>query len=222
MAFRMSEFGVPRCVPLGQSALVFEGEFETTFDMQRRLWVMQRVASSFAGVIESVVGLNNLTLIYDRGRSTFERLRASMLESWENLDEAALAPGAVIEIPVRYGERFGPDLAAVARACSMREEAVIEAHLKGEYVVWFVGFAPGFAYLGTLDLALQRARRDRPRERVPAGSVAIAEAFTAVYPSDSPGGWHVIGHTDMRLFDAQRAGEASLQLGDRVRFQRVE
>ncbi|HLB54334.1 MAG TPA: 5-oxoprolinase subunit PxpB, partial [Gemmatimonadales bacterium] len=122
-------------------------------------------------------------------------------------------------IPVRYD---GPDLEEVSARTSLTREEVIRRHTAPEYLVYLLGFAPGFGYLGDLDPALILPRRSAPRTRVPAGSVAIAGAQTAVYPLETPGGWHLIGRTTLSLFDPRRDPPALLAPGDRVRFEALE
>ena len=122
-----------------------------------------------------------------------------------------------IEIPVRYD---GEDLAFVAEACSLSEEEVIQHHLGATYVAAFCGFAPGFAYLSGLDSSLQLPRRDTPRTRVPAGAVAIAATYSAIYPQESPGGWHLIGSTSTELWDVARQPPALIEPDRQVRFVR--
>jgi KipI family sensor histidine kinase inhibitor len=122
----------------------------------------------------------------------------------------------VLSIPTRYD---GPDLELVAERTGLTPEEVIRRHAGREYTVYLLGFAPGFAYLGELDPALRLPRRESPRLRVPAGSVAIAGAQTAVYPLSTPGGWHLLGSTDLVLFYRSRTPPALLRPGDRVRFE---
>lgn len=135
---------------------------------------------------------------------------------------AAAAPGRTpattheVVLPVRYD---GPDLSAVADACGLSSAEVIELHTRAEYRVSFLGFAPGFGYLTGLPQRLHLPRRDVPRTHVPAGSVAIAFEYSAVYPRVSPGGWHLIGHTDQRLFDPDAQPPSLLRPGTRVRFE---
>ena len=126
--------------------------------------------------------------------------------------------GRLVEVPVRYGGADGPDLDEVARLHDLRAEDVVEIHAGAEYDAFFLGFAPGFAYLGPLPASIVTPRLDVPRPRVPAGSVAIAGAQTAVYPTETPGGWRLIGRTDARLWDASRQEPALIRPGDRVRF----
>ena len=127
------------------------------------------------------------------------------------------AAGRLIEIPVRYD---GPDLVDVARLSSLTVPELVALHADREYVAYFLGFMPGFAYLGELDARINAARLPEPRLRVPAGAVGVAGRQTAVYPFASPGGWRLIGSTDAILFDARRDPPALLREGDRVRFVR--
>jgi len=132
----------------------------------------------------------------------------------------AFAPRTV-EIPVCYGGEFGPDLEEVAAHCGISPQSVISRHSGGEYLVYFLGFSPGFPYLGGLDPALAVPRLATPRAKVAEGSVAIGGAQTGVYPIASPGGWRIIGRTPQRLFDAGRPPYALLAMGDLVRFRPI-
>jgi KipI family sensor histidine kinase inhibitor len=122
-------------------------------------------------------------------------------------------------IPVRYGGEHGPDLADVAERLGLAADRVVELHASVCYTVYILGFMPGFAYLGDLPEALALPRRDTPRPRVPAGSVAIAGRRTAVYSAATPGGWHLIGRTETHLWDVDRDPPALLRPGDLVRFE---
>lgn len=136
----------------------------------------------------------------------------------EPADGAADSIGRLVEIPTRYGAADGEDLDGVATQLGLSPATVVDLHAATEYEVYMLGFAPGFAYLGTLPEAIAVPRRPAPRPRVPAGSVAIAERQTAVYPSVTPGGWNLIGRTDLTLWDVERDPPALLAPGDRVRF----
>lgn len=133
-------------------------------------------------------------------------------------DHAATGRTAAVVLPVRYD---GADLAEVARVTGLTEDEVVRRHAEGEYTVAFGGFMPGFAYLTGLDPALHVPRRATPRERVPAGAVAIAGEFAAVYPAATPGGWMLLGTCDVPLFDVDRDPPALLRPGTRVRFASV-
>lgn len=132
-----------------------------------------------------------------------------------------VAAGRLREVPVVYGGGWGPDLEEVAAQVGLSPAEVVRRHSSAELVVYMLGFAPGFPYLGDLPAALALPRRPTPRERVPAGSVAIAGRQTGIYPRASPGGWHLIGRTPLVLFDARRDPPAYLAPGDRVRFRPV-
>lgn len=131
---------------------------------------------------------------------------------------AGSSAGRLVEIPVRYGGDDGPDIDAVAEFAGLKASDVVELHAAAEYRVWFLGFAPGFGYLGPLANELVVPRLPTPRERVPAGSVGIAGPQTAVYPLAMPGGWRLIGRTDTPMWDVRRDPPALLAPGDRVRF----
>ena len=134
------------------------------------------------------------------------------------MTDAGRVDGRLVEVPVRYGGADGPDLEDVARLHGLRPSDVVELHASVEYEAFFLGFAPGFAYLGPLPASLVTPRLDVPRPRVPAGSVAIAGAQSAIYPTDTPGGWRLIGRTDLRPWDVTRDPPALILPGDRVRF----
>ncbi|WP_435606065.1 5-oxoprolinase subunit PxpB [Pseudomonas knackmussii] len=170
-----------------------------------------------ASLTDLVPGWTTLLLHYDLRRTDhleLSRLLQPLLADWQAhpVHEDA---GRLHEIPIWYA---GEDLAEVARLCGLSAAQVIELHSGRDYRVGAIGFAPGFAYLGELDERLALARRATPRTRVPAGSLAIAERQTAIYPQASPGGWHLLGLTPVRLFDPQREPPCPFALGDRVRF----
>lgn len=148
-------------------------------------------------------------------------LEAALIELVSNLDLGAANPptGALVTLQVLYD---GADLATLAKALNLSTVALIQRHTEPTYEVGFCGFAPGFAYLTGLDPVLQLPRKASPRPQVPAGSVAIADAYTAVYPQASPGGWHLLGRTSANLFDLGRADPALLQPGTQVRFVPVQ
>lgn len=128
---------------------------------------------------------------------------------------AAARRGRLVEIPVRYD---GPDLEETADRSGMSAADLVAAHAGREYRAYFLGFMPGYAYLGTLDPRIRAPRLASPRQRVPAGSVAVIDGQTAVYPLDSPGGWRLIGRTDVRVFDPAADPPVLIAAGDRVRF----
>lgn len=163
------------------------------------------------GVREAVPGYATVTAFYD---ADYASIRAA-IEPIVRAGTEDTPAGAEHVIPVRYD---GPDLDDVAKRTGLTSSEVIERHAGRVYSVYLIGFVPGWAYLGDLDPALELPRRDQPRTRVPAGSVAIAGRQTGVYPLDTPGGWHLIGHTSTVMFDPMADPPATLAAGDRVRF----
>ena len=138
-----------------------------------------------------------------------------------NLEVSEVEAARVVEIPVCYGGGHGPDLDEVADHHGLAPADVVDIHVRGEYRVYMIGFAPGFAYLGGLAARIATPRRAEPRSLVPAGSVGIGGSQTGIYPLASPGGWRLIGRTPLRMFDATRLPPALLGVGDRVRFRGI-
>jgi inhibitor of KinA len=149
--------------------------------------------------------------------AAIDRLR-DLLETAPAVDDAEAGAAPVIELPTAYGGPDGVDLPEVAERHGLRERDVAELHASIAYTVYFLGFAPGFAYLGPVPAAIATPRRETPRTRVPAGSVGIAGTQTGVYPFAMPGGWQLIGRTEARLWDPGRPDPALLAPGARVRF----
>lgn len=166
------------------------------------------------GVLELVPAARTLLVRFDPRRTDAARVTQLVLDL--PLDRVSVArQGKRVDVPVRYD---GEDLADVARACDMSVDDVVARHQANAYVAAFSGFAPGFAYLTGLDAALHVPRRSTPRTQVPAGAVAIAGEYTAIYPHASPGGWQLIGHTDVAVWDVRRERPHLLPPGTEVRF----
>lgn len=199
----------------GEEALLLEIEGEPGIVGQAQLEAVARAIRSESEVREAVVGLGNLAILVAGGERRQVARRLLALLDDEN---RAASPVRTHEISVRYD---GEDLRELALLHGLSVEEAIARHLAPLYSVAFLGFAPGFAYLLGLDPQLSTPRRMRPRTRVPAGSVAIGDSFTAVYPVASPGGWHLLGRTESVLFDPMRSPATLLASGDRVRFVRI-
>jgi KipI family sensor histidine kinase inhibitor len=207
----------PRIFQFGDAALVCEAPAPATLDCQRRVWAAAEAARGWPHVLEVVPGMNNLTIVFDPLEADGAALASLLQAAWDSGATAAVG-GREVEIPVHYGGEFGPDLAVVASHTGLSAKEVVERHVAGEYIVFFLGFQPGFAYMGGLAQTLHTPRRASPRVEVPAGSVGIGGEQTGVYPAASPGGWQLIGRTSVPLFDPARLPPTLLQPGDRVRF----
>ena len=170
------------------------------------------------GLLDAIPGARTLFVVFDPGRrgSVLAHLRRLARERDEALPESRR-----FRIPVAYGGESGPDLSSLARELGLSPEEVARRHAAAEYTVAFLGFSPGFAYLAGLPPELAAPRRTSPRPRVPAGSVAIGGAYTAIYPDETPGGWTLIGRSPVRLFDPAARPPALLRSGDRVSFQPI-
>ena len=181
------------------------------------------------GLRECVPAFTTLTVYYDpwllseNGRyqpyARAEELLRQLLPAAEaEAGEAAAAPLVVVEIPVCYGGDFGPDLAFVAQHTGLRPAEVIARHAAPDYLVYMLGFAPGFPYLGGLDAGLATPRRAQPRPLVPAGAVGIAGPQTGIYSLPTPGGWQLIGRTPLQLFNPAWTAPSRLRAGQHLRF----
>lgn len=193
---------MPEWVPLGDRAIRFPRPAVPARALVREV-------RTWPGVVDVVVAHEDVAAYFAGAPHVDDAWIAKLAE----LRELTESPTEHV-IAARYD---GEDLDAVAAATKLSRDDVIAIHSGATYTVETIGFAPGFAYLAGLDPRLQLPRRATPRPRVPARSLAIAAQYTAVYPFDSPGGWHLIGSVDAVMFDL---GGARLQLGDRVRFER--
>jgi len=199
---------------LGEAALCCTLPAPLSLEQQQRVWQLASSLADRAGVQELIPGMNNLTLVFDPLRTEPTELEAAVQALWAKPLRRQQA-GRLVEIPVTYD---GPDLGDVASHCGLSADEVVRRHTQGQYVVYFIGFQPGFAYLGGLDEALHTPRRAEPRVAVPAGSVGIGGAQTGIYPLATPGGWQLIGRTSLALFDPHATPPTLLAPGDLVRF----
>nr|WP_269468450.1 5-oxoprolinase subunit PxpB [Leclercia tamurae] len=202
---------------LGETAVVLELEPPVTLATQKRIWRLTQRLGEIPEVVEAIPGMNNITVVL-RNPHSVALDAIERLQRWWEESEALEPESRFIEIPVVYGTAAGPDLGEVARHAGLSEKQVVELHSSIDYVVWFLGFQPGFPYLGGLPEQLATPRRDEPRLQVPAGSVGIGGAQTGIYPLATPGGWQLIGHTPLPLFDPDRDEPVLLRPGDTVRF----
>ena len=216
----------PRVVPAGDTAQMLELAKDLDLDANA---VARRVAATvrsagLEGITDVVAAIVTVTVHFeatDAAQATARReavsnlLLAALGQAGEGVEEHERAP---IEIPVCYEAAYAPDLAAVAMATSLTAEEVVRLHVTSPHRVLMIGFTPGFPYIGGLDERLAVPRRATPRARLEAGSVAIANGQTSIYPFATPGGWNLIGRTPLRLFDPARNPPSLLQAGDRVVF----
>lgn len=184
---------------------------------QERIWAVAGAMRQIPGVREAVPGMNNLMIVFDPVEIAPERLERKLDAAWHNVVADAVA-GREIEVAVRYGGAAGEDLAALAGHCGLSAEEVVRRHAQAVYSVAAVGAMPGFVYLSGLDPSLAMPRRAVPRMKVEIGSVIIGGAQAGIMPVTAPSGWHIIGRTDVTLFDPFRDPPAAFRPGDRIRF----
>jgi len=212
----------PAISQLTENALLFTVSQTQDLPAQQRIWQLVRQLRERPdidqAVQEIVPGMGNLMIVCKAEMSSKLPAFAELLETLWSQSESIAGTGRRLEIPTWYGGSAGPDLAEVAAHTNLTEAQIIELHSKAEYQVYCLGFQPGFAYLGGMDTRLATPRKTTPRVSTPAGSVGIGGRQTGIYPAASPGGWQIIGRTDMSLFDIAKSSPCLLQPGDTIRF----
>ncbi|MCB1915369.1 MAG: 5-oxoprolinase subunit PxpB [Rhodocyclaceae bacterium] len=173
------------------------------------------------GIIDVVQTFRSVTVRYDPLALSFDEITGAIDGLLDEQPTGTRRSGRRWRLPVCYGGEFGPDLSAVADATGYQPAQVCKAHSSGRYVVAMLGFLPGFAFMDGVARPLHLPRRQEPRLRVPPGSVAIAGQLTAIYPWESPGGWHLLGRCPLPLFDPGRTPPALLAPGDQVGFEAI-
>jgi KipI family sensor histidine kinase inhibitor len=230
----------PQIIAFGDSALLLELGDQIDLELNRRVHALAKGVRDDGAWGTPVPAYASLLVPYDPAEmgvdEAVDRLSALFARAGTAAERAPVEADTVpgegdtepveadtepLEVPVRYGGEHGPDLDEVARGHGLRPQDIVALHSGVTYTVYMLGFAPGFAYLGSLSPELATPRRATPRERVPPGSVGIAGQQTAIYPMATPGGWQLIGRTDLKVWDPSAEPPALLQPGRRVRFRPV-
>jgi KipI family sensor histidine kinase inhibitor len=205
--------------PLGDCALVihFAKIIHPELNQHIHALAKQIRITQAHGISDIVPSYQTLAVFYQPEKVGFEAL-CDLVTNCNADTNIQLFKSRQIDIPVCYEHDYSPDIALLAKHCQLTIEQVIERHSRTHYTVYFLGFKPGFAYLGDLDASLHMPRKSTPRLTVPAGSVGIGGAQTGIYPQTTPGGWQIIGRTPLRLFDPTKDSPCLLQPGDTIRF----
>ena len=213
-------YETPKFLYAGDAALVVEfgdtidpGTNREVHNLAGRLDSLQ-----IPGLIETIPTYRSLLVSFDPMLATFDDIRRTIEGATEQSDGNAISDSRVVMIPTLYSGDYGPDLEFVAQNAGLTADEVITIHSGTDYLVYTMGFAPGFPYLGGLDGRLATPRLESPRVEIPAGSVGIAEGQTGIYPIASPGGWRLIGRAPLKLFDPYAEPPTVLNAGDYVRF----
>ena len=219
--------------PAGDAAIVIRYGNEIEYSVHRKVQMLSNylTQNSFKGFIECIPSYTSLTVFYDPllvekshaykvGQivSPYKTVRSIIEDILSNLKDEEAKAHRTVEIPVCYGGECGPDLEFVAKQNNLTTDEVISLHSGGEYLVYMLGFAPGFPFLGGMSEKIATPRRSTPRTSIPAGSVGIAGKQTGVYPISTPGGWQLIGQTPLSLFLSEKEPPSLLQAGDIVKF----
>ena len=216
---RDKEFDV-KFLLCGDSALTVE--FGNTIDEEIntiiRGFCMILDNANIYGIAEYVPTYRSVTIHYEAEKIDFESLIQTLQAQVEHLYKVDIPRGEIMDVPVCYGGELGPDLCNVASYNHMTTEEVIRIHTSPTYLIYMLGFTPGFAYMGRMDERIATPRLSSPRTAIPAGSVGIAEKQTGIYPIESPGGWQLIGQTPYALFDVTRENPFLFSAGQRIRF----
>ena len=209
-----------RFLPAGDKAIAVElGDSISAVTNRRVRDLLETIESQdISGVMDLVPSYRSLLVYYDPLRVSLPQLTEQLSALEQNLDPVALHAPEVVEIPTLYGMEYGPDLAHVAEHNGLTPEEIIRIHSGADYLVYMMGFTPGFPYLGGMSERIATPRLRTPRIVIPAGSVGIAEQQTGVYPIESPGGWQLIGRTPVQLFDPLKDPPVIVEAGDFIRF----
>ena len=200
----------------------FGNEISTEINAKIRAFNIALQQSKIPGIVETVPTYRSLAVHYDPEVILYGALVKKLKGLLGQLDSIQIPPSDVLEIPVLYGGEEGPDIEFVAEHNGKTVQEVIDIHTSTEYLIYMLGFTPGFTYLGGMSEEIATPRLKTPRVLIPGGSVGIAGAQTGVYPIDSPGGWQLIGRTPVRMYDPDRATPILPEAGQYIKFYAID
>jgi inhibitor of KinA len=221
LLFHIAKEGIfMKISPLGDQAIIIELDKKIHPHIHQQIKSYEKAVEQnpFPGFIEMVLSYTTVTIFYDPLILSYQAICEKMIQLYNKVEESDVPSSRVIDIPVCYGGDYGPDLEFVAQHNNLTSEDVIRIHSEREYLVYMIGFAPGFPYLGGMSERIAAPRQANPRLEVPAGSVGVAGKQTGIYSLATPGGWQIIGRTPYSLFRSQEVPPSLLQAGDHVQF----
>lgn len=209
-----------RFLSAGDAAVVVELGDEIGQEVNRRVHDLARAIEHHrvAGLVDLVPTYRSLLVYYDPMRTLRADLEREIAALEAGLGVVERPPARIVEMPTLYGGEFGPDLPFVAGHAQLSADEVIRIHAESDYLVHMMGFTAGFPYLGGMSARIATPRLKTPRTRIPAGSVGIAQQQTGIYPTESPGGWQIIGRTPVRIFDPRLDPPVAVEAGQYIRF----
>lgn len=207
----------------GDSGLILEVGNRISKEVNRKIRALCYCIEEMqlSEVIEIIPTYTTILVSYNPLIISYEELSKKLRDIEKSIDDVQLPPPKVVHIPTLYGDGYSTDLKYVAEHNELTMEEVINIHSSRDYLVYMLGFTPGFPYLGGMSERISTPRLEIPREKIPAGSVGIAGNQTGIYPIDSPGGWQLIGRTPLKLFDPKREPSVLLKAGEYLRFQPI-
>lgn len=209
-----------RIVPAGDSSILIEFGDEINEEINRKISMVVQLMreQQIEGVVDIIPAFSSLLVNYDPRIVSYDKMKKRLRELAKMDFKAGAYPKRVFEIPVCYGGSYGPDLGTIASHAGLSEEEVIRIHSSTDYLIYMLGFLPGFCYLGGLDERIHTPRLANPRKNISAGSVGIGGSQTGIYPLDSPGGWQLMGMTPVKTYDPEREVPILFAAGDYIRF----
>lgn len=207
-------------IPAGDSSIVVEFGDSIKEEINRKIrnMLIGIENSDIKGIKEIVPTYRSIAVLYDPSLILYDEIKTKLREIEKNISDSKGVPPRIVELPTVYAGEYGPDLKFVAEHNGLTEEEVIKIHSEGKYLVYMLGFTPGFPYLGGMDERISTPRLENPRTKISKGAVGIAGSQTGVYPIESPGGWQLIGRTPVNLYAPLEDPPVLLNSGDYIKF----
>lgn len=206
--------------PLGSIAVLIQWPKSIDPDILKNISIFKHKIQVDMGeyVLETVPAYNSLTVFFDTTRIKYSGVVADLKEIYASKDQKLLTAHKIWKIPVCYDDEFALDLGYLAKAKKLKKDKIVALHCEPLYDVYFIGFLPGFLYLGGLSSELEHPRKDKPRMKISKGDVALAGNQTGIYPKESPGGWNIIGNSPISFFNVEEFPPCFAVAGDKVKF----